>query len=495
MNTRANETSTSRPAADSLAAGVPPWAWLLLGIAFTALAGNRFNVGLVGWVAAVPWLLHLRRTSGWKARGMMFLAMQVGMFLNILKIVTDPLPWFFALMFSVPMAISGYAAYVLFEAVRRRLGDRWGLVLFPSLVVVLEWLTYTGSEMGSWGAMAYTQLGNPAVMQMASLFGLTGVSVLLGAVSGLLAVLLDSPAPRRWWPAVVGVSAAVLLAHAYGAVRLDRTLDGPLVTVATVTSDHGPTPEVLADAALLTEMTDSLFARTAEAADQGAEVVVWAEGATAVLPDDEAALISRGAAAARAQGIDLVMAYVVLLDGMPRFDNKYVWFGPDGEVETYRKHHPVPGEGSIQGTDPLVAHDRPYGRAAGAICYDYDFPALGLEHAKLGADLVLVPSNDWRGIDPFHTQMALVRGIEGGFSVVRSVRFATSMAGDAMGRIRGSASWFEGERVMVTRVPAKRIETLYSRIGDALPLGAGIVLLFGIGLAVVRRVRGIEAPA
>lgn len=67
---------------------------------------------------------------------------------------------------------------------------------------------------------------------------------------------------------------------------------------------------------------------------------------------------------------------------------------------TYQKHHPVPGEPSIRGTEPLRVLARPYGRVGGAICYDYDFPALAREHARLGADLVVVPSSDWRGIDP-----------------------------------------------------------------------------------------------
>ncbi len=360
----------------SLVSSVPPWVWLVVGVGFTALAGNRFNVGLLGWVVAVPWLLYLRRTRGWTARGLLLLALQVGAFLNILKIVTDPLPWFFALMFSVPSAVASFGAYLLFEAARRRLGDRWGVVLFPSLVVLLEWVAFTWSDMGSWGSLAYTQLGNPALLQVASLFGLTGVSALLAAVSALVAAAVASPRPRHWWREVAGVSALVVLAHAFGAVRMERTLDGPMVAVATVTSDIGPTPEVLGDPAVLADTNDRLFARTEAAAAQGAQVIVWNEGATAVHPEEEDALLARGHAVAAARGVDVVMGYVVLLDGMTRFENKYVWMTPEGPVEAYRKHHPVPGEGSVRGTAPLVAHDRPYGRAAGAICYDYDIPTF-----------------------------------------------------------------------------------------------------------------------
>ena len=477
----------------SLATRLPPWSWLLLGIATTALAGNRFNVGLLGWVAAVPFLVHLRITAGWRPRLMLFGALLVGTFINVVKIVTDPLPWYFALMFSVPAAVGGFLGYLLFEWLRRRLGDRWGLVLYPALVVVLEWSSATTSEMGSWGAVAYTQLGNPAVMQTVSLFGLTTVSLLLSAVTALVAVLVDSPRPGRWTRESIAVATAVVLAHAYGAVRLDRVLDGPTATVATITSDIGPTPAGLPSAEAIASANRTLFERTRTAISRGAELVVWNEGATAIQQDDEAAFLDQGLAIARDTGADLVLGYIVPLDGMRSFENKYVWLSPDGEVETYFKHHPVPGEGSVRGEAPLVVHERPYGRTAGAICYDYDFPKLGLEHARQDAGLVVVPSSDWRGIDPFHTQMAAVRGIEGGFSVVRSVRWATSGAYDAMGRVRGTASYFGGDRVMVTTVPTGRVDTLYSRVGDVLPMAAGLLLLGGLGLAVVGRIRGVPA--
>jgi apolipoprotein N-acyltransferase len=62
---------------------------------------------------------------------------------------------------------------------------------------------------------------------------------------------------------------------------------------------------------------------------------------------------------------------------------------------------------------------------SGALCYDYDFPALAAQHGSLGVDLVALPSSDWRGIDPIHTQMAAVRAIEQGVSIVRSTVLST----------------------------------------------------------------------
>ena len=178
---------------------------------------------------------------------------------------------------------------------------------------------------------------------------------------------------------------------------------------------------------------------------------------------------------------------VPLIDSAYVYENKYVWMTPEGPIETYFKHHPVPGEGAVPGTTPLVAHQRPYGVAAGAICYDYDFPSMGREHSAAGTGLAVVPSSDWLGIDPFHSQMAAVRGIESGFSVVRSVRWATSLATDALGRVRGSSSYFEGERMMLATVPSTPVVTLYSQLGEVLPLGASGLLFLAGGLAFRRR--------
>jgi len=141
----------------------------------------------------------------------------------------------------------------------------------------------------------------------------------------------------------------------------------------------------------------------------------------------------------------------------------------------------------VTGTDPLRALVRPYAAAAGAICYDYDFPAMALGHAAVGAGLVAVPSSDWRGIDPYHGQMARVRAIEGGFSILRPARAATSWAFDAYGRPRASLPFFEdNDRVMLASLPTERVPTLYARIGDLPALAYALVL----GAAIMAAWRG-----
>lgn len=472
----------------------PVWHWLLLGILLTPVTGMRFNIAFVAWFSTVPWMLALRQLDGWRGWLGLFAALQLAMFANVATIVTDPIPLVFAPMFSVPMAIGAFLSYGLFELLRRRLGDAWGIVLFVALAVGMDWLSANGSEMGSWGSMAYTQLDDLPLLQLASVFGLAGITALVALSNAVIAVAIAREDRKRLVPVGLGVVALVLLAHAWGAYRLTLPLEGPTLRVATVVTHAQLVDGALPEGSVLAQATDQLFEDTESAASAGAQVVVWNEGATAVAATEEQALLDRGQMLAAAHGIDLVMAYVVPLDGMAHFENKYVWMTPEGPIETYFKHHPVPGEGAVRGTDPIQVHERPWGRGAGAICYDYDFPGLGSAHATGGADVVFVPSSDWRGIDPVHTRMASVRGIEGGFSVVRSVRAAASGAFDAHGVARGLARDSEGQHVLVADVPVSRIPTLYSRWGDVLPLGALGILLIGTGTALTGWLRLRRRP-
>jgi len=481
------------------------------GVVVVALSGGRFNVPSLGWVALTPWLLYLRRMrSGYDVRAAAAFmgAVQLGVLLNVAEIVTDPIPWFYAPFLSVPPALGLGVAPLTYEALRRcEIGDGWWgtLMLFPSLVVSLEFVS--GWKGSSWGSLAYTQMDDLALLQVVSLFGLGGLSFLLASSSAVAALLLDrldrrtekgsERARARFRPvtAAATVAIAVVAAQLWGSWRLDRSLaPGPMVTVAAVGSDMALPIINWPSRTEIRRADDVLFERTRRAARAGAEVVVWNEGATAALTSaDEAALLKRGEVLARKHGIDIVMGYTLPLDDEVRsYENKYSWMGPEGVVDTYNKHHPVPGlEKCVPGAEPVRVLNRTWGRAAGAICYDYDFPGLAMAHARGGAGVVMVPASDWRGIDGFHTRMASVRGIEGGFSVVRSVRDAASGAYDALGRTLATLSWYDegdcdGRRVMLARVPVTPLPTLYSRIGDVLPWSCLGLVIATIGVAATR---------
>ncbi len=80
---------------------------------------------------------------------------------------------------------------------------------------------------------------------------------------------------------------------------------------------------------------------------------------------------------------------------------------------------------------------------------------------------LLAPSNDWREIDPWHTQMATFRAMEQGFSLVRHTSRGLSAAVDYQGRVLAAMDHFQAtDRVMISQVPIQGMRTIYWQVGD-----------------------------
>jgi apolipoprotein N-acyltransferase len=151
-----------------------------------------------------------------------------------------------------------------------------------------------------------------------------------------------------------------------------------------------------------------------------------------------------------------------------RYENKYLLIDNIGKlVYSYLKHEPVPGEPAVKGRGKLEVSTIEGTNLGGAICYDYDFPYLAKEYGKIGADIIALPSSDWRGIDPLHTRMASFRALEQGHSILRSTRFGLSAGITPYGEMTNKMSSFDtNDKIMMAQLPVKKVNTLYSLWGD-----------------------------
>ena len=302
---------------------VPSWVLLVAGTVVIALAGMCWNIAALAWVAPMPFLLYLDREER-HGRWLLLAALMVGLNLQIMKIVTEPLPLVVAFAYGVPIALGTWLTLLVYDLIRRRAGAVWALYAFPPLVALGEVASYRLSEVGVWGALANTQVENLALLQLAALTGLSGISFVIAWAASLIATLLAAREPGRLIGHAVLLLGVLVLVHGYGSVRLFAT-QGRSVLVAAVVSDLVPNKEVFTRHTGVRDNTEALFARSELAAGRGARLVVWNEGATLVEKSDEQAFIARGAEIARRRGIDLVLAYVVPLSHTPlSFENKYV---------------------------------------------------------------------------------------------------------------------------------------------------------------------------
>lgn len=475
-----------------------PESWLILAVALIAASQLRWGIDVLAWISWVPLLRYTRLRHGLLADLAVIVTTMAAMTLAVVKITTAPLSVALAPAFGIPMGLFLGVPTVLFARVRRVAQAHLDpqhhaavAVLWPTFVVVGEWMQHGLTELATWGAAAHTQLDDLALLQLASVTGLAGVSFVVYLVNAALEHALFTTVQGRSRLGLLAFAGTVLLGvQALGEVRLASFERGSeTVRVAAVGTDatFGGLP--LPSEAELATIDDGIERRVRLAAAQDVELVVWNEGATLVRPEGRDAFLERWAALADELDVEMVASFIVPVQLAPlRYENVAVTLRPDGTMtDPYLKHHPVPGEPAVPGTGPLPLLDTAAGRVGTAICYDGDFPRLGLRHAANGIDLLALPSSDWRGIDPIHTEMARLRAIEGGYSVLRSTRMGLSAGIDATGRFRATKSAFDtSESVMVVELPRSGSSTIYAHIGDAFvalcALVAGLSLIASVAL-------------
>jgi apolipoprotein N-acyltransferase len=125
-------------------------------------------------------------------------------------------------------------------------------------------------------------------------------------------------------------------------------------------------------------------------------------------------------------------------------------------------------------------------RRNNSVKYYGKIPSISLAQAgRLGTDLLLDPSNDWKAIDPWHTRMASFRAIEQGFNLVRHTSQGLSAAFDYQGRQLASMDHYvTTDRVLVAQVATRGARTVYALLGDwfAWACLAGLVGVVSLGV-------------
>jgi apolipoprotein N-acyltransferase len=473
-----------------------PITWLFLGAALLVATQVRAPFAVLAWIAPLPWLRYLRLSSGWRARAAFGLVLFAAWTLATAKIASAPMFAALAPLFALPIALSQGVAYAVWSALRTRLSTALASWMFAIAIATGEWCLHVLTPFGSWGATAYGQIDDLPLLQIVSIFGIAGVAVLVS----LVAASIEAAASREeGWRRSLSVAVALaVIAEGGGTARLALAdlAAKPSVLVAAIATDSDVAGLPLPSRDRTRAWDDVLVSRTREAARGGAVLAVWPEAATLVWPDDETRWVETMQRTARESGVDIVAAYVSPIAGERfAYRNEYRLFLRDGEsTAPYAKHHPVPGEPAIAGTSAAPIVSREWGRLSGAICYDYDFPAMARERSS--ADVVAVPASDWRGIDPVHAQMAALRAIESGHSIVRSTRFGLSIAVDPSGRTRAWHSAFEpGSGVMFAELPRAHVRTPYAIWGDVPLAIAAVVAAVAAIASSVHRVRRRLRPA
>ena len=432
------------------------------------------------WLAPIPPLLFARRAPWWAAALVAFTAWFTGecnMWGYLHGLIGIPSPFVIAL-FAIP-ALIFVIAVLLWRAEILR-GHVWRAALWPPLVwVAYEYINTVFSPHSTFGSLAYSQMDFLPVVQLASVTGIWGIVFLLIAVPSAIAVLIAA-----WKRALAATLAVAFIAVlGFGEWRLHST--APATGALTV--------RLLA--------TDARHADPLETVREYAAQVRAAHADVTLLPEKLAILSEAQSTEARAIFAQAAAAsgnrLIVGLDERhagARHNDALV-FAPDGALVTaYDKQHFIPGleTGYVTG-DALTMLDQPSGKWGVIICKDLDFPQLSRQYARAGIGLMLAPAWDFNTDRWLHSRMAVMRGVESGFSFARCARQGVLTLSDNRGRILlERATTPAGFVTAEGRVAVAHANTLYARAGDWfawLALAALAALIFIRGGKNARLVR------
>jgi apolipoprotein N-acyltransferase len=437
---------------------------MLSGVAFFFASGLH-PLWFLTWLAPLPVLLiapRVTRTQLVIAALLGYCAGSLNMWSYYKLVVPFPVSLLILVTPGIMLAVSvlPFRSFVL-----RGQGLRAALVT-PAMWVAIEYLSEFRSPHSTFGNLGYTQMDCLPVLQIVSLTGIWSLSFLLVLVPAAVAVLcVRQMGLRSKLRTGIVTFALIAAALGFGFYRLRTEQAGPHLNVALL--DNDATRFATGQASV--DLMRAYVAHVPELAARGAQAVVMPEKLArfdaATMAETDAVMEK----AAQQNHVDLIFGVERVEAGQTLHFNESRFYSRNGVMTaSYEKHHMLPVfEGNlVVGTKRVLVPEA--GATAGlTICKDMDFPKLSREYGNDGAGVLLIPAWDFDADGWLHGRMAIMRGVESGFSEARAAKQGRLTLSDDRGRVLAevvtSAAGFVS---IVGSVPAGHDATLYGRAGN-----------------------------
>ena len=436
------------------------YSWACLALLLACILGSRSGVafacgflhGLAFCLTCVPWIAEVLSVHGGMPR-----AAGWGVLL---------------LIASVWGAINGFFALIVQKLSKRNLP--LAFIGTPFLWISTEVArAYLPEISFPWALLGYPAAGNPALVQLATITGIYGVSFLVAAFNALLVWSDSAPSPnnaKRRWTVVAAVAAALLLvawigprfvpkAEAHHVARVvqpnfpenleyagdwyaDHKADmADLLRLSLRPSPAGPSPDLLIwpEAPAPFSFSDPHFGPVISQLAQEFHhplvvgVIEWKPGTEIVHDAPHSTLVPYNSAAMLNEW------------GQRTFSYDKMHLVPFGEYEPFPLIHQVVTSVSEEVGGFRKGKDRAVGKFSNGntfsvfICYEAIYPGEVREFAARGAQLFINISNDgWFGTSQAaeqHLRMARVRAVENRRWLVRDTNSGISASIDPYGNM------------------------------------------------------------
>ena len=436
---------------------LPLLAWIAVAMLMLAALGARvreaalygFLAGAILYPISIPWIVTVMRQYG---------NVPVIPAVGILALMTFILA-LFLLVFAALVAQAGKSSIGL------------ACLLAPFLWVALEFGRAEMPIIGfPWNLLGYAASGNLALVQLTSVTGIYGLSLVVAAFNSLLARAIVTPS-RRSWMSTIGISVALVLIAWIGPRFVPHAAaDHVAHLVQTNFPQAESYPTDWMD--LHTSEMQQLETMSIDAARKSPGIIIWPEvPAPFSLQDPKFAAIAEDIAKNSPDGF-LVGVVEWKLDARRQWQasNSAVLLGPTGRREfAYNKIHLVPfgeyvpfrkwltfanslvaGIGDFMPGHTYEVGGLPGRRFSVYICYEAIFPDLVRRFVVHGAGLLINISNDgWFGHEAApaqHLMMARVRAVENRRWLLRCTNTGFTVDVDPYGRtVAQLAPYIRGE--------------------------------------------------
>lgn len=504
---------------------VPPGRrWVLVVLTLISAAGTLaafppLNLTGLAWVAPALLMLSLSQVPwrqgflhGWLF-GTVFTAGIVSFILPF-----GALPW---VVLSVVIGLF-YGLFGIAGSLLRTAHPVWRVPALAGAWFLMEFLRgHVGSLSLTFGHLAYSQVENLPLIQLASVFGAYGVSFVMALLSASISCFFLAILPLTWprppdlrlfnrQAGRVALLCFMFMIANYGwgrwldvqsRSRLQDALAQESVQVAVVQAEGATHGARRGSSATLGEYRRLSL-------QQPADLVVWPETAIGgPLNLDEHSQREVGEVARRLNAHMLVGAGE---EASGRTYNSAYFIQPNGQIlGTYRKMdlvmfgEYVPGRDSfpflqrypIRGFDYAAGNERRVFTADGydlapLICFEGIFPDQTREVSRLGADVIAIITSDaWapgKNEVRIHSAVGPLRAIEARKYVIRAASIGRSAIYDPYGNIVAQVPFWENGVATAPVAPVRAL-SIYHRWGDWPLLFASLALLI---LGVLRARRG-----
>lgn len=518
----------------------------ILSAVLLSLSFPPFKSGFFAYFGLVPILIFLNRAKNYhQVLRYTYLSMLIFHALTLFWIGgwtsrTDPFMMIGSVALILVHPLFYWIPFVFFFFIKRYLGDKTALFSFPFLWNSIEYLRSVDETAFPWLTLGNTQSYYLPIIQIASIIGVYGLSFLIVVFNVLIYTAYKNFRYESFRFSINKLSIVVIILVSlfiYGKVILnDAIYDGKKVRVGIVQPDFDPwekwEDEVNPQIDIYLQLSDS-------AIQKGAELIVWPESALPVylLSGNYPAEVNRIKRyckennVAIVTGLPLVHFYFskeqakedskVTRDSAYFYDtyNGIVLFLPDSDLiqeygkmilvpfaerAPYLKYLPFLGDlikwsvgisnwsvWDYQTVFRLKLRDGDTTQFSGVVCYESIFPSFTAEFVKLGAQFLVVVTNDsWYGklAGPYqHKQYAVFRAVENRRWVVRAANGGISSIIDPYGNTIIESKLFE-RTYLVGDIYLNHDVTYYLQYRDLISYISLIFSFMFISLTLIKKI-------